>query len=377
MKLYGKTSISEFLGDNVVFRNLDPVNPKLPPLKNLRDMIGLPDKSIPRKTTMPYAQVIAQIIKLARKIEAPKEDIKRVVFIGDTEMNDGTAFANVCQAGGWSGMAFIASENSAVPALDRLTERGGQSIQLSNRWASISTFEKNCTQRGFIIDRNTVVLVDLDKTALGARGRNAGLIDQARIKAAQQTIEGLLQGNFDLSSFQEAYDLLNQPEYHHFTADNQDFLVYICLMVAAGLYQLDGLVTDINSGRITLFEEFIDEVDGRCTELDTNLLEVHRGVYELVKQGEPTAFKLFRYNEYRATIDSMGICPDDTPVMSMMEKEIVITQEVRQAALKWRERGALLFGISDKPDEASMPNPDLAAQGYQAIHEKQTHVIGE
>jgi hypothetical protein len=44
---------------------------------------------------------------------------------------------------------------------------------------------------------------------------------------------------------------------------------------------------------------------------------------------------------------------------------------------EWRRRGALLFGLSDKPDEASIPTPELASQGYRAIHRTATHVIGQ
>ena len=42
----------------------------------------------------------------------------------------------------------------------------------------------------------------------------------------------------------------------------------------------------------------------------------------------------------------------------------------------WREQGALLFGLSDKPDEASVPEASLAAQGYQPIHRQETHAVG-
>ena len=60
----------------------------------------------------------------------------------------------------------------------------------------------------------------------------------------------------------------------------------------------------------------------------------------------------------------------------MLAKEIVLTQEVRQLTMKWKQQGALLFGLSDKPDEASIPTEELAAQGYVAIHEAETHVVG-
>jgi hypothetical protein len=45
-------------------------------------------------------------------------------------------------------------------------------------------------------------------------------------------------------------------------------------------------------------------------------------------------------------------------------------------ALAWRARGALLFGLSDKPDEASLPSEARAAEGCRSLHETATHVVG-
>ena len=73
----------------------------------------------------------------------------------------------------------------------------------------------------------------------------------------------------------------------------------------------------------------------------------------------------------------MGSMDDSTPVEELLSKVITITQEVRQAALTWKEAGALLFGLSDKPDEASIPSIELASQGHQAIHQVETDVVGE
>jgi hypothetical protein len=36
----------------------------------------------------------------------------------------------------------------------------------------------------------------------------------------------------------------------------------------------------------------------------------------------------------------------------------------------------LLFCLSDKPDEASIPTPELALQGYAPIHRTPTHGVG-
>ena len=72
----------------------------------------------------------------------------------------------------------------------------------------------------------------------------------------------------------------------------------------------------------------------------------------------------------------MGTLPDDTPMERLLQEEIVITREVMQVAQRSRDSGALLFGLSDKPDEASFPTEELALQGYLPIHATMTHVIG-
>ena len=50
MNIYGRTSVSEFLGDNVVYRNLEPVDDRLPILDDLRADLGLPADRVPRKS---------------------------------------------------------------------------------------------------------------------------------------------------------------------------------------------------------------------------------------------------------------------------------------------------------------------------------------
>ena len=56
----------------------------------------------------------------------------------------------------------------------------------------------------------------------------------------------------------------------------------------------------------------------------------------------------------------MDVLPDDATRPSVLAHEIVITAEVAVVARLLGERGALVFGISDKPDEASTPTPEDA-----------------
>jgi len=375
MRNHGRTSIHEFLGDRVVYRNLVPLDPQLPSLVDIRPRLGLPEDTIPRKSAPQYARVIVHLLQQARALDAPGTPVERLVYLGDTRMNDGTAFANICRAGGWPGLAFIGSERDD-PARVEIVERGEEILYLANRWAALSDFDCFCRQQGFPLDERTAAIVDLDKTALGARGRNDHVIDQARVEAVRRIVGDLLGDRFAPGDFQAAYDCLNQPEFHSFTADNQDYLAYMCLILGSGLHVLELLVIEVRAGRLTAFEQFIAGVDDRSEELPTDLRRIHKSIYARVRQGDPTPFKAFRYNEYRTTVGRMGWLDDASPAAELLEKEIVITQEVREVALSWRERGALLFGLSDKPDEASIPTDDLAAQGYQPIHRMETHAVG-
>jgi hypothetical protein len=133
----------------------------------------------------------------------------------------------------------------------------------------------------------------------------------------------------------------------------------------------------VRAGKRTSFEEFIGDVDRRSAELQADLRQIHEDIYARVQQGDPTPFKAFRFNEFRTTVGRMGHLEDGVPVEELLANEIVITQEVREMALTWRERGALLFGLSDKPDEASVPTTELAAQGFLPIHGVDTHAVGE
>lgn len=375
MRSYGRASVCEFLGDFVVYRNLIPVEGRLPALADVAPRVGVPKGVIPRKFEADYARVMSYLLRQARALDAPKTPIERLVYVGDTRMNDGTAFEMICLAAGWPGFAFIGADRDEPARVELIGQQGGV-LYLANQWRALADFDKFCRERGFVIDDRTAVIVDLDKTALGARGRNDHVIDQARLEAVRHTVSDLLGAQFDATSFQTAYHRLNQPEFHPFTADNQDYLAYISLILGSGLYTLDTLVTGVRAGRFASFDQFLADVDARSAKLPSKLRAIHQKICDAVGRGDPTPFKAFRRNEFLTTVERMGQLDDETPVAALLKREIVITQEVREMALHWRSQGALLFGLSDKPDEASIPTDDLVAQGYQAIHRVETHAVG-
>ena len=368
-----KASLYDLVGDLVVYRNIDPVDPRLPRFSDAWQEMGLPSPERPRKQESAYAQALTWLIQRARTLDAPGVEIEELLFIGDTAMSDAGAFRSLRDAGGWRGWAFIGSERD-----EELAVNIKDGVYHANRWAALAEFISWAISQGAILDARTAVVADIDKTALAARGRNNGPIDQARVAAIEATVAEALAADFDQAAFRRAYVTLGDPRYHPFTADNQDNLAYICLMLSAGVSTLDALLAELAGGQIASFREFMDWVDAIRDDLPNPALQaLHAEIYALVKAGDPTPFKAFRRRELRETIDRMGSLPDDAPLAQRLVREICLTREVVEVVNWLRNRGCLLMALSDKPDEATMPTPELAAWGYLPLHRVETHIIGQ
>jgi len=371
--LHGLASLHEFLGDYIVYRNLVPADRRLPSVDELREPLGLGDGAVPRKAEPAYGRVVAEMLRRARALDRPGTVIRRLVCIGDTRLNDGTAFSDLCAAGRWPGRAFIGRDEVSRPPQVQMEG----ALYLANRWSALPGFLRFLEGQGFALDRETAMVIDVDKTAISARGRNDRGIDQARVEGIQRTVADLLGPGFDEAAFCAAYDELNQPAYHAFTADNQDYLAYICLVLGAGLFTLDALVHEVQAGSLRDFAGLIARVENRRVELArTGLMAVHDEVWRCVRAGDPTPFKAFRRQEYLSTAARFGELPG-APAAEVLAQRSAITQEVREAAAALRERGALVFGVSDKPDEASLPDEAQARAGMKPLHHLKTVAVGE
>ncbi len=369
----GRSTLAEIFGDLVVYRNLIPADPRLPAVGALRDELGLPPGTLPRKAEPLYGTVMAEMLRQARGLDVPQGTIHRLVYVGDTRMNDGTAFRNLCVAGNWPGWVFIGADELASPARTQVEAP----LYLANRWSALPLFLHFLEQEGFALDEGTAVVIDVDKTAIGARGRNDQVIDQARVEGVKRTVADLLGTRFDESAFRTAYDELNGPAYHAFTADNQDYLAYICLLLGASLWGPEALIEEIKTGSLTGFVDFISRVQQRHSELaSTGLTTIHDSVWERVQAGDPTPFKPFRHNEYLTTVARFGDLPGASPE-ELLTQRIVITEEVRELAAVLEGRGCLVFGVSDKPDEASLPSEEQARKGLKPLHRLETMAVKE
>jgi len=329
---------------------------------------------IPRKLDDAYAQVALWMFERAQSLR--RADVSELLFIGDTLSGDGKAYQNMAALSGLPGSCFIGGEKADQEAWHSKDEKTG--IFSANRWSSLADWLALEKSRGLKMDKNTVVVVDMDKTAIGARGRNDRAIDSARLKGLYRTVGSVLGDSFNAKLFETHYDRLNRSKYHNVTQDNQDYLAYMCLVLNNDDIDCVDLLASVDSGDISTFRQFVRYVEtcivggGRVSEA---MRQVHTAVHTSVQAGDPTPFKSFRRQEFLATLEQMNNVADETPLEERLLREITITQEVRETGLWLRERGCLVICLSDKPDEASAPNhPTL--RDKLPIHKAQTHAVG-
>lgn len=366
MKTHSLGNLSQFLGNRVVYRNLISQDRNLPGFSDLAREIGLDTHKLPRKADPAYGQVIALLLQKAQQIDQPGKSLRSLVFIGDTRLNDGSAFANIANAGRWQAAAFIGSEKDQPAQITRDT---GFDLALynANRWSLLSEFPQICRQHGINLDQTCAVVLDLDKTSLGARGRNDKAIDRARTQAAEDVVRAIAGESFDVQMFSKTYQRFNQVEFHPFTTDNQDYLVYITLLAVTGVINVEELASEVQTGSLRAFGAFANKIQPRLPQLPVSVQNVQAEFYNSLQKGDPTPFKAFRRQEYRNTVTAMQVPLEINE--AMLTSTICITQEVREFALLCKQNGCLMFGLSDKPDEASLPPLDLAQEGWLPLHQ--------
>ncbi len=363
-------TLADVMDDWLVYRSLEPVDDRVPGLRQAWAEIGFDHYALPRKTTPEYAQALYHFLRAAQSARGVAP-LQRLLFIGDTLMNDGTAARNL---GRYLPMlGFIGAERpSEAPRFEL-----NNGLMVANRWGHLADFQRWVREAGMIYDEQTALLIDLDKTSLGARGRNDKVIDAARVEAVESTMREALGDRFDVSTFRAVYEPLNQPEYHPFTADNQDYLAYICLMALGGVCDAEELWAGLRNQALRNINDLVTLAEARRSCMSAGLLAAHDEVRQGIAHEDPTPFKAFRRDEYFKTVARMDVLPDDATESEVLAGEIVLTAEVLSVARHLRESGVLVFGLSDKPDEASIPLPEDARRGYRAIHRTPMKIVGQ
>lgn len=364
-------TLADFMGHRIVYRNLQPVDPNIPGLDQVWSDIGLERYIIPRKTTIEYARAIWLFVDEAQRQRDIAKPIERALFVGDSARNDGGAARNM---GGYRPVqTFIGTDALNAPKSIEIRD----AMMEANRWSGLGDFVQWLEGKQFVLDEQTALLIDLDKTSLGARGRNDGIIDLARVRAAERTARQVLGASYDADTFHALYTRLCQSRYHFLTEDNQDYVAYICLMVAGQAYPASHFWQDVADGRIPDIRAFCQRCEAATDEMAARLLAAHRQVSDGIAQDDPTPFKTFRRDEFYETISCMNVLSDSATVEEVLAREIVMTAEVAAFASTLSKRGVMVFGLSDKPDEASIPTSEAYAKGFRSIHDTPMKVYGE
>jgi hypothetical protein len=203
------------------------------------------------------------------------------------------------------------------------------------------------------------------------------VIDLARLDAVRLTVAEVLGGGFDEERFVAVYDRLYQPKYHYLTADNQDYLAYISLMVMGDVIPADEFWNIVEAGHLTGLTQFVTVCESRRSRMPRGLALAHREVVSNLRLGDPTPFKSFRYREFSTTVARMDCLPEDTSRGDLLAREIVITEEVACVVKRLADRGALVFATSDKPDEASYPPEGVSSSVTSSpIHRVVMRIVG-
>ncbi len=364
----GNTSIQDILGENILYRDLNPVSSQFPSFDEIRRKLGLEQRFPPRKLSPDYARIILEYLK-SRDLNLPQQ----ILFFGDTPGNDGAVVRNLEKLSSRPVFGFIGKEALA----EKAALSSEPPLFLANRWELIPEFFSQIQKLGFSYDRETGVLVDMDKTLIGARGRNDPIIDQARMEGVKKLIQKTLNEQWHEDHFILIYETFNEPAYHFLTEDNQDYLAFICLMIIAGVWSFEELIEQLVRKNITSFQGFLNRTASLLQRRPVPAVAPYfEEVFLGVIKGDPTPFKSFRRMEYLATIERIDFLQSENPA-EILQSEITLTQEIVDVISFLKERHFETFWcISDKPPESTFPTADWNRKGFLPLHQKRMKIVG-
>ncbi len=347
-------TIADLTADRVYYRDLEPCDPELPGLTALRRQLGIPAGKLPRKREAEYARVA---LALAQAAQAKRggDPLKALLVIGDTDNDRLLAeFLNQLPDAP-TAYGFIGMDRPVAP---EFLEWHG-SIASATRWELLHPWAADLEQRGLDWSR-TALLIDIDKTLLGPRGRGDGAIDDARAEGALAVAEEFLGTDMNVPLFRRAYADLCHQEWHYFTLDNQDYVTSTALLIASGVVEYDQLDTDVADGKIMSYAHLLDLVTPR---VPASLAALYTELRSRVAAGDPTPFKQFRRAEFVATINRMA------------DGRLCLCRDLFNLAEQLRLKGALCLATSDKPSESALPTPEQVAAGILPLHRTPAQMI--
>jgi hypothetical protein len=340
-------TIADLTGDAVLYRDLQPYDASLPGLAQLREPLGLPPGMLPRKRDAAYARVMGALLEHLRA-RAAAPPLRWLLVMGDTA-NDRLLAQHLRTTSGLPVYAFIGADAMSEPP--GLTYEGDTAT--ATRWSLVVDWLAQLEAGSAQPWDQAALLIDIDKTLLGPRGRNDGAIDEARAAAALDVARSLPGFALDEPTFEHYYATLCGSAYHGLTLDNQDYTVFAALLLTGGVLSLDELRAQRADGTPRSFGLLLDVVAGR---VPPALEEPYTAVRAAHEAGDPSPFKAFRRAELVATLARMG------------DGRLTLCREVVAAARTLRERGVLCIAASDKPAESALPTREQEAAGRAPLH---------
>lgn len=345
-------AIADLIDDRIIYRDLQPVDRSLPGLEQLRVEVGLISNAWPRKRDADYARIMLKIVQHAQQ-QRGELPLQLFLVLGDTD-NDRWLTTHLRTVTGLPTLGCIAEDDHGQPE----TYTWQDDTCTATRWSLLECWLEDverriAAQKAEIPYNRVVLLVDIDKTLLGPRGRSSDEIDEARAESALQVALSVPGVPIDRSHFFTIYQALCCREYHTVTHDNHDYTAYITLLVVRNLLTLQELRRGIINGTFERFSALLRFVTPR---LMPELVSLHSEISGKVLDGDLTPFKAFRHAEFAATVSRM------------QDGRLTLCREVGAVVHKLRDRGVLCFAASDKPAEASMPTEEQAARGMQPLH---------
>lgn len=331
--MYKRDFLNTLFEDYIIFRELNIVKEGLPKFDEIKSSLNL--KLLPRKKDKDYVRVLSYLIDLIG-------DFKKIVYLGDTFLNDKSVIENLTSLNRYEVFGIITEGKGKKEKIGN--------IILNDRWEDLIEVFK---ELNIEIDKDTLFIVDIDKTLIGARGRNDFSIDKARFDAIKEISKDLI-GDYDERKFFEIYKILNDKKFHNFTEDNQDIVTLLTIIFYLGLYDFQEFIEEYESGKkidkLNFFKEILEK-----SNKNLNFYKVLERCTLRIENGDPTPFLEFRYKEFESTIKRMDFLSDYENIKTLLEEEIMITKEVYDLLIFSKEKGALLFGLSDKPEASTFP----------------------
>ncbi|MGB9694620.1 MAG: hypothetical protein ACP5SB_01385 [Caldisericaceae bacterium] len=318
---FRRGTLNDIFKDYIVFRELRPIKEGL---SSFEELGNKSHKGFPRKKDKEYAAILCQIFRSAMSFS-------KIVYIGDTFLSDLAVIENIKELG-YDVFGVITDETG------KNSESKYPYIVFNNSWDQLSNYVVDK------INNETVLVVDIDKTAIGARGRNDSSVDKARTDAILDLAKRVFK-NPEKDEFMRLYHYIHAKDFLNFTQDNQDIVSILSLIIYSNAISFD----DFSSfAKTRKFEEFIQDV-----KVQGELVPLVDEVRTNIREDNATLFPTFRRIELEKTLNRMDFLPDDTPIEKLLEEEILITGEVYRIGIRANEKGALVFGVSDKPEKAS------------------------